>query len=87
MAEEKVEEMVKIRRKEGADIATCISYPVGERLEQWRPAPDQQEFEVSAVIAATAVSEGFFEVVPGSRSRLKTEKTKGTSKTDQEVKS
>lgn len=65
------EPMVRIRRVAGQPIATCISYQEGERLEQWRPEANKQEFEVSAVIAAAAVAEGYFEVTPESRAKLK----------------
>jgi hypothetical protein len=58
--QEKQEKKAWIRRKPGQPVATCISYPKGDALEQWRPAPDENEFEVTEVIAQAAVQSGYF---------------------------
>lgn len=62
---------VRIERAPDKPPATCITYPVGEGVEQWHPDPEQTEFEVDPVIAQFAVDSGLFRVAAGSRLKLR----------------
>jgi hypothetical protein len=61
---ESEEIVIRIRRVKDRDVLTCLSYPVGDALDQWRPQPDKKEFSVSAVVASEAIKSGYFELVP-----------------------
>lgn len=73
------ENMIRIRRVKDRDVLICLSFPVGDALDQWRPEPDKKEFSVSAVIASEAVKSGYFELVPEQQATLKAGKPLPTS--------